>query len=82
MIGGTFSPALSRRDTGKSGLGHESLHGSIPPPLSSGGGSFGPQSAGAIYQHIHDMAAKRISTLGYLRKASVLFRIRMPAMEN
>lgn len=41
----------------------------MPPPLTSGSGSLGPQSAAAIYQHIHDMAAKRISTLGYLRKA-------------
>ncbi|PGH21589.1 hypothetical protein AJ80_03022 [Polytolypa hystricis UAMH7299] len=42
---------------------------SMPPPPSSGGGAFGPQSAGAIYLNIHQMAAKRISTLDYLRKA-------------
>lgn len=70
MISSTFGPSLSRRDTAKSSMGHESTLGSIPPPL-SGGGTFGPQSAGAIYQHIHDMATKRISTLDYLRKASV-----------
>ncbi|GAD95464.1 conserved hypothetical protein [Paecilomyces variotii No. 5] len=39
------------------------------PPAVSGGGTLGPQSSAAIYQHIHDMASKRISTLDYLRKA-------------
>lgn len=29
----------------------------------------GPQGASFIYQHIHDMSSKRISTLDYLRKA-------------
>ncbi|OOF94169.1 hypothetical protein ASPCADRAFT_208698 [Aspergillus carbonarius ITEM 5010] len=67
MISSTFAPSLSRRDT-KSSITHDAAMGSIPPPLTSGG-SLGPQSAAAIYQHIHDMAAKRISTLGYLRKA-------------
>ncbi|PYH97520.1 hypothetical protein BO71DRAFT_396089 [Aspergillus ellipticus CBS 707.79] len=67
MISSTFAPSLSRRDT-KSSISHDTTAGSIPPPLTSGSGSFGPQSAAAIYQHIHDMAAKRISTLGYLRK--------------
>ncbi|KAF7618462.1 hypothetical protein AFLA_007353 [Aspergillus flavus NRRL3357] len=69
MISSTFAPTLTRRDTGKSSIGHETTVGSLPPPLTSGGGSFGPQSAAAIYQHIHDMATKRISTLDYLRKA-------------
>ncbi|KAJ5755204.1 hypothetical protein N7533_004747 [Penicillium manginii] len=68
MIASTFAPSLSRRDTAKSTSGYDNAHGSIPP-VSSGGGPFGPQSATAIYQQIHDMAAKRISTLGYLRKA-------------
>ncbi|OGE50241.1 hypothetical protein PENARI_c017G07801 [Penicillium arizonense] len=68
MVPSTFAPSLSRRDTAKSGGGFESSHG-IPPPVSSGGGLLGPQSAGAIYQQIHEMAAKRISTLDYLRKA-------------
>ncbi|GLA40074.1 hypothetical protein AnigIFM63309_007680 [Aspergillus niger] len=67
MISSTFAPSLSRRDT-KSSISHDPSVGSIPPPLTSGSGSLGPQSAAAIYQHIHDMAAKRISTLGYLRK--------------
>jgi hypothetical protein len=67
MIPSTFAPNLSRRDTNKS-LGHETIPGSIPPPLMSGGGALGPQSAAAIYQHIQDMATKRISTLDYLRK--------------
>lgn len=69
MISSTFGPSLTRRDTAKSSVGQESTHGTIPPPLTSGGGTLGPQSAGAIYQHIHDMATKRISTLDYLRKA-------------
>ncbi|GAQ45948.1 hypothetical protein AtubIFM55763_006255 [Aspergillus tubingensis] len=68
MISSTFAPSLSRRDT-KSSISHDPSVGSMPPPLTSGSGSLGPQSAAAIYQHIHDMAAKRISTLGYLRKA-------------
>jgi hypothetical protein len=72
MLPSTFAPTLSRRDTNKS-IGHEAGAGSIPPPLISGGGSLGPQSAAAIYQHIQDMATKRISTLDYLRKASVGF---------
>lgn len=70
MLPSTFTPTLSRRDTNKS-IGHEVAPGSVPPPLMSGGGVLGPQSAAAIYQHIHDMATKRISTLDYLRKASV-----------
>lgn len=68
MISSGFTPSLTRRDTTKSGGGYEGAHGSIAP-VSSGGGPFGPQSAGAIYQQIHEMAAKRISTLDYLRKA-------------
>ncbi|KAJ5319431.1 hypothetical protein N7541_006198 [Penicillium brevicompactum] len=68
MIPSTFTPSLTRRDTAKSGAGYEPSHG-LPPPVSSGGGLLGPQSAGAIYQQIHEMAAKRISTLDYLRKA-------------
>ncbi|KAJ5653485.1 hypothetical protein N7520_010716 [Penicillium odoratum] len=68
MISSTFAPTLSRRDTAKPGGGHDGIHSSAPP-VSSGGGPFGPQSASAIYQQIHDMAAKRTSTLDYLRKA-------------
>ncbi|PYH49660.1 uncharacterized protein BP01DRAFT_286940, partial [Aspergillus saccharolyticus JOP 1030-1] len=78
MMSSTFAPSLTRRDTKSSihegssgiGLGHSgSSAGTMPPPLTSSNGSYGPQSAAAVYQHIHDMAAKRISTLGYLRKA-------------
>ncbi|KAJ5150559.1 uncharacterized protein N7500_010748 [Penicillium coprophilum] len=68
MIPSTFGPSISRRDTAKSGGGFEGTYG-IPPPVISGGGLLGPQSAGAIYQHIHEMATKRIATLDYLRKA-------------
>ncbi|KAJ6164314.1 hypothetical protein N7470_002986 [Penicillium chermesinum] len=67
MISATFTPNLARRDTAKSIGGHDNGQSSVPS--SSGGGPFGPQSAGAIYQQIHEMAAKRISTLDYLRKA-------------
>ncbi|KAL1965160.1 hypothetical protein VTN77DRAFT_6073 [Rasamsonia byssochlamydoides] len=79
MIASPFAHGLSRRDTTwskSSGAGHSSQEnshggsGGIPPlPSASGGGTLGPQSASAIYQHIHDMASKRISTLDYLRKA-------------
>ncbi|KAJ5176434.1 uncharacterized protein N7482_002311 [Penicillium canariense] len=68
MISSSFGPSLTRRDTAKSTGGYDTVHGAVPP-VSSGGGPFGPQSASAIYQQIHDMAAKRISTLDYLRKA-------------
>ncbi|KAJ5787414.1 hypothetical protein N7457_002404 [Penicillium paradoxum] len=68
MIPSNFAPSLSRRDTVKSNGKFEGAHG-IPPPVITGAGLLGPQSAGAIYQHIHEMAAKRISTLDYLRKA-------------
>lgn len=70
MISSTFGPSLTRRDTGKSIGGAENTHGGIPS-VSSGGGPFGLQSASAIYQQIHEMAAKRVSTLDYLRKAWV-----------
>jgi hypothetical protein len=33
--------------------------------------AIGNQNPNAIYQHIHDMASKRISTLDYMRKAFV-----------
>ncbi len=36
-----------------------------PPPASIAGG----QTPNVLYQHIHDMASKRISTLDYFRKA-------------
>jgi hypothetical protein len=39
------------------------------PPTQIGG--VGPQSATLIFQHIQEMSSKRISTLNYLRKASV-----------
>ncbi|KAK2748690.1 hypothetical protein FQN57_000271 [Myotisia sp. PD_48] len=47
--------------------GYNSISG-IPPPI-SGGGAFGPQSAAAVYNHIHDTASKRIQTLDYIRNA-------------
>ncbi|PGG97970.1 hypothetical protein AJ79_09025 [Helicocarpus griseus UAMH5409] len=47
--------------------GYTSMSSMPPPPTT--GGAFGPQSASAIYAHIHQTASKRISTLDYLRKA-------------
>lgn len=44
----------------------------LPTAATSGGGALGPQSAGAIYLHIHQIAAKRIATLDYLRKTFVV----------
>ena len=64
-----FTPGLSRRDTARAVLGHEHAGSIPPPPLTGGGAALGPQSAGVIYQHIHDMSTKRISTFDYLRKA-------------
>jgi hypothetical protein len=39
---------------------------SLPPPTPS---MSGGQTPNVLYQHIHDMASKRISTLDYFRKA-------------
>ena len=41
------------------------------PPTAAPIVIIGTQNPKAIYQHIHEMASKRISTLDYLRKASV-----------
>ncbi|KAH8693117.1 hypothetical protein BGW36DRAFT_302142 [Talaromyces proteolyticus] len=38
-------------------------------PQTQVGGIGGPQSAATIFQHIHELCSKRISTLDYLRKA-------------
>lgn len=70
MISSAFGPGLSRRDTSKSIAGNSvnNAHGNAAP-LTNGGGVLGLQSAGSIYQHIQEMASKRISTLDYLRKS-------------
>lgn len=62
-----LGPGLIRRDN-KSG-GYEVLIGIPHSSLSSGAMAYGP---GYVYQHIYDVAAKRISTLDYLRKAYVI----------
>ncbi|KAI9711078.1 MAG: hypothetical protein M1812_007272 [Candelaria pacifica] len=50
-------------------FGHDgSSHTPALPPVPSGL-TGGLQNPNIIYQHIHDMASKRISTLDYLRKA-------------
>jgi hypothetical protein len=43
----------------------------VPPSSAPNSNSIatGSQAPAVIYQHIHDMASKRISTLDYLRKA-------------
>ena len=41
------------------------------PPAPATLVAMGSQNPNAIYQHIHEMASKRISTLDYLRKAYV-----------
>jgi hypothetical protein len=41
------------------------------PPTAIPPVAIGNQNPKAIYQHIHEMASKRISTLDYMRKASV-----------
>lgn len=53
------------------GLGHVGNNGtipppSLPPPSSTAGGMQNPS---IVYQQIHDVSSKRISTLDYLRKA-------------
>lgn len=58
---GTSHPAFS---LGQSGGG-----ASLAPPNIPSSSIGGPQNPNVIYQHIHDIAPKRISTLDYLRKA-------------
>ncbi|KAL9062131.1 MAG: hypothetical protein Q9157_009202, partial [Trypethelium eluteriae] len=41
----------------------------LGPPASIPSSSGGNQNPNLVYQHIHDLASKRISTLDYLRKA-------------
>lgn len=65
---------LWNKSTSATTLSNQELYfggmSTMPPlPPAQGGGALGPQSASAIYQHIHDMSSKRISTLDYLRKA-------------
>jgi hypothetical protein len=53
-------------DDMNSTAGPQGLSPNPAPPVVTGN-----QNPNAIYQHIHDMASKRISTLDYMRKASV-----------
>lgn len=59
----------SSHNAGLQGVGGTGGGASLAPPSSSSVG--GAQSPAMIYQHIHDMATKRISTLEYLRRALV-----------
>jgi hypothetical protein len=73
MIAPPFSSGMVRRDNAwnnkPSAIGNSYqdsvLGGGINVPGTTGG-----ESANAIFQHIHDMASKRISTLDYLRKVN------------
>lgn len=48
----------------------QTISGSLPnAPPNPNAAASGPQNPGVIYQHVQDMASKRISTLDYLRKA-------------
>ena len=50
----------------------EKAYNPPPPPLTPAAvAASGAQNPNIIYQHIHDTAAKRISTLDYLRKTWV-----------
>ncbi|OAQ83432.1 hypothetical protein VFPBJ_02200 [Purpureocillium lilacinum] len=61
-----FVPLHGRSATANSAAGMTMM----PPPTPlSGPGMWQPSEAGAIHQHIADVANKRISTLDYLRKA-------------
>jgi hypothetical protein len=53
-------------DDMNSTAGPQGLSPNPTPPV-----AIGNQNPNAIYQHIHDMASKRITTLDYMRKASV-----------
>jgi len=81
MIVAPFGNNLKRAETSTSikppnssygnvdfGAGVPLPSGNLPPPTLNGAGA-GSQNPGVLYQHIHDMASKRISTLDYLRKA-------------
>ncbi|KAF3404226.1 hypothetical protein DPV78_001865 [Talaromyces pinophilus] len=46
--------------------GHTSLNNEWNASYARGGGTW--SRATSIYQHLHDMSSKRVSTLGYLRK--------------
>jgi len=77
MIAPPFSSGTVRRDNAwnnKSSAVVNSHQDSVPGGginvPGATGGAFGQQSANAIFQHIHDMASKRISTLDYLRKVN------------
>ncbi|KAK7946846.1 uncharacterized protein PG986_011167 [Apiospora aurea] len=70
----SFSRMLSR-STAPTSNGYSNAALSPPPPMERGGsvsaqGGLGPQSESSIiFQHIQEIANKRISTLDYLRKA-------------
>ncbi|KAI9811629.1 MAG: hypothetical protein M1827_005378 [Pycnora praestabilis] len=51
------------------GYGQASVSQGPAVPLVGNGSAVGLQNPQLVYQHIHEMATKRISTLDYLRKA-------------
>ncbi|KAI9714384.1 MAG: hypothetical protein M1820_000345 [Bogoriella megaspora] len=48
---------------------HTQTGSTLGGPMSMSTSNSGAQNPNLVYQHIHDMASKRISTLDYLRKA-------------
>lgn len=62
----SMSAPPMKDEAGNSGTAPSVL---LPAPLPIS--AAGSQNPNVIYQHIHDMASKRISTLDYMRKASV-----------
>jgi hypothetical protein len=64
---GVSGGSITKDDDGQSAANGANNAGLNPAPPLSGGS----QNPIAIYQHIHEMANKRISTLDYLRKAYV-----------
>lgn len=67
--GGNAGLAGANDDSGTSLQSGTNPQTSLLPPTGGGSGSGGAQNPYVVFQHIHDVASKRISTLDYLRKA-------------
>ena len=75
-FGGSFRPENGKPPStpqSSSGLGQGGSSAPLPGTGLSAGHAFAPpgnvQTPNAVYQHIQDISAKRISTLAYLKKA-------------
>ncbi|KAI9686538.1 MAG: hypothetical protein M1822_003549 [Bathelium mastoideum] len=76
MLVAPFGPKSRGDDMGKpssnayaSSFSYSQTGSTLGPPVSMSSTSSSSQNPNTVYQHIHDMATKRISTLDYLRKA-------------